>query len=87
MTIERDVAKYNALILAADQLKHQCDSRDTLSQFGYDDEFHEEVNQEVLKIQNSLYKRAEKLNLKYHGLLPNYVAESQQQYFERPYEE
>lgn len=82
MTIEKDLAKYNALVLIADQLKHQCDSRDTLSMFDYDNEFHEEVNQEVLKIQNSLYKRADKLNLKYHGLLPNYVAESQQQYLD-----
>lgn len=82
MTIEKDMAKYNALILIAEQLKHQCDFRDTLSQFDYDDEFHEEVNQEVLKIQNSLYKRADKLNSKYYGLLPNYVAESQQRYLD-----
>ncbi|AUR93316.1 hypothetical protein NVP1187O_003 [Vibrio phage 1.187.O._10N.286.49.F1] len=77
MSIEKDLAKYTGLQLVATQLKHQCDARDTLHQFDYDDEFLEEVDTEVLRLVGSLYERSDKLNLKYHGLLPNYVAESQ----------
>ena len=77
MSIEKDLAKYTALQLVATQLKHQCDARDTLHQFDYEDEFLEKVNAEVFKLVDSLYKRSDKLNLKYQGLLPNYVAESQ----------
>ncbi len=78
MSIEKDLAKYNALQLIATQIKHQCDARDTLHQFDYDDEFLEEVNKEVTKITNSLFKRSDTLNFKYFGQSPNYVAESQE---------
>ena len=71
------MAKYNAFILAATQLYHQCDSKVTLHQFHEDDLFLEDVNNEIAKIVKSLLKRASNLNLKYHGLLPDYVAESQ----------
>lgn len=50
MTVEKDMAKYNALILAATQLYHQCDSKVTLHQFHEDDLFLEDVNNEIAKV-------------------------------------
>ena len=81
MSIEKDLAKYTALRLIAMQLHHQCDARDTLHQFDYEDEFLAVVNKEIEKAVKSLDNRANKLNLKYRGLLPNYVSESQEYYF------
>lgn len=75
--VEKDLAKYTALQLTATQLTHQCDARDTLHQFDYDDEFLEEVNYEVHKLITSLYRRGTTLQTKYNGLLPDYVSESQ----------
>tara|TARA_Y100001956_G_scaffold74190_1_gene81029 strand:- start:1913 stop:2182 length:270 start_codon:yes stop_codon:yes gene_type:complete len=77
MTIRKDLAKYTAQQLIVTQLTYQCDARDTLHQFDEDDEFLLEVNKQVEIIIESLQKRSDKLNLKYQGMLPNYVAESQ----------
>lgn len=77
MSVKKDLAKYTAQQLIATQLLHQCDARDTLHQFDYEDEFLLEVNKQVSVIIESLQKRSDKLNLRYQGLLPNYVAESQ----------
>jgi len=77
MTVSKDLAKYTAQQLIITQLTHQCDARDTLHQFDCDDEFLIEVNKQVGVIIESLQKRSDKLNLKYKGLLPDYVEESQ----------
>ncbi|ALM62208.1 hypothetical protein AXI64_gp216 [Vibrio phage qdvp001] len=47
MTVSKDLAKYTAQQLIVTQLTHQCDARDTLHQFDYDDEFLLEVNKQV----------------------------------------